>query len=93
MKHARSDYDLIQDGRSKGAIPKDEPVFLLRAKDQTAADIVRQWIHAQTFNPNADSKMILMAERHATLMEQWPEKKWADLPHNIKRLTDDAKEA
>jgi len=43
MKHARKDYDRIQD--PAGLIPEDEPVFLLRAKDKFAPKIVRMWAH------------------------------------------------
>lgn len=41
MKHLRSDYDGVQD--ANGKIPDDEPVFLLRARDVTAARVVRYW--------------------------------------------------
>ena len=41
MKHARKDYDRIQD--PAGLIGEDEPVFLLRAKDSLAADTARDW--------------------------------------------------
>lgn len=41
MKHAREDYAPIQDPR--GLIPEDEPVFLIRAQDATAPDVVRYW--------------------------------------------------
>ena len=77
MIHAREDYNRIQDPLNK--IPKDEPVFLLRAKDKTSAQIVRLWAKAQRENPNADMKLIQMAEQHADKMDTWPEKEWADL--------------
>lgn len=41
MKHAREDYDRIQDPDNK--IPEDEPVFLLRAQDKTAPAVVAYW--------------------------------------------------
>lgn len=41
MKHARPDYEHIQD--SLGLIPEDEPVFLLRAQDIFAPSLVRKW--------------------------------------------------
>lgn len=39
MKHARPDYDRIQD--PAGIIPEDEPVFLLRGQDRYAAPQLR----------------------------------------------------
>jgi hypothetical protein len=80
MKHARKDYDRIQDPHN--LIPKDEPVFLLRAKDKTAPAIVRAWASAQKTNPNADHKMIKEVEAHADVMEAYAAKhgKWADRP-------------
>ena len=77
MKHAREDYDRIQDPWNK--IPKDEPVFLLRAQDITAAQVVRMWARIQRNNPHADLNIILRAERQADLMDGWPKKKWADI--------------
>jgi len=41
MKHARQDYNRIQD--SEGLIPEDEPVFLLRGQDTVAPGVVRFW--------------------------------------------------
>lgn len=38
MKHARDDYNRIQDPAH--LIPEDEPVFLLRGKDKYAAEAV-----------------------------------------------------
>ncbi len=77
MKHARIDYDRIQDPENK--IPEDEPVFLLRAQDKTAAQIVRLWAHAQRNLVDADPEAIRLAEQHANLMDEWPVKKTADV--------------
>jgi len=77
MIHAREDYNRIQDPEKK--IPEDEPVFLLRAQDKTAAQIVRLWASAQRKNPKADKKLIEMVEHHADRMEEWAKQKWADL--------------
>jgi len=41
MKHARPDYDRIQD--PAGQIHEDEPVFLIRATDTVSGDAVRAW--------------------------------------------------
>ena len=80
MIHARKEYNRIQDPENK--IGEDEPVFLLRAKDKTAPQIVLIWAATQRDNPNADPKLIKMAEQHAHKMEEWQienDCKWADL--------------
>ena len=42
MKHARNDYNgRIVDLQNK--IPEDEPVFLLRAQDKLAPELLLQW--------------------------------------------------
>jgi len=76
MIHARKDYNRIVDLDNK--IPEKEPVFLLRAQDQVAADTVRIWavLHRSR---GGDSAIAEMAENHAFLMEQWPIHKAADL--------------
>lgn len=43
MKHAREDYDRIQD--PLGLIPEDEPVFLLRAQDRLACQAVAYYAY------------------------------------------------
>jgi len=75
--HPRKDYESIQDPR--GIIPKNEPVFLLRAQDKVAADTVRHWAY---LNDEAGGDPILSAgiRDHADKMEAWPVKKLADLP-------------
>ena len=70
MLHARDDYNK---GRMD-TIPKDEPVFLLRAQDKTAAMAVRYWATLQDKGPLKD-----LAFKHADLMDEWPVKKKADL--------------
>lgn len=90
MIHARNDYQRIQDPQNK--IPVDEPVFLLRAQDETASAVVRYWVRlnrkslnaALKKNPNgADvqgrKKAIALAEAHAFRMDDWEKKKAADV--------------
>ena len=84
MKHAREDYQTIQEGCSPRIIPDDEPVFLLRAKDKTAAEVVRYWVTLQSENPNADPEIMRLADQQANKMDEWPEKQWADLPIKAK---------
>lgn len=76
MKHARADYDRIQD--PAGLIPENEPVFLLRAQDQTAAKTVMFWASLQ---PEGPAKTLALA--HACRMKDWPVKKIADVPEGI----------
>lgn len=68
MKHARPDYDRIQD--PSGKIPADEPVFLLRGQDYAAGDTVRRWAYLSDLN-GADPKIIELARSHAAEMDAW----------------------
>jgi hypothetical protein len=91
MIHNRNDYQTrIQDSENK--IPADEPVFLLRAQDETAAAVVRYWIKLNRKAVNiaakasgdgsalqARKKAIALAEAHAYRMDDWPKKKPADV--------------
>lgn len=71
MKHARPDYDLIQDHREdKLAIPINEPVFLLRAQDVNAPMAVDYWAQCAE-RSGTDPTMVRMAKEHATLMRAW----------------------
>lgn len=77
MKHARADYDRIQD--PAGLIPDDEPVFLLRAKDACAPATVLHWA-AQAALRDAEPAIIDAATRQALLMSQWQIKHGAKVP-------------
>lgn len=74
MKHARPDYDRIQDPANK--IPETEPVFLIRGQDKTAADVVRYWAF---LNREGDPKAVRLALDHVARIEAWPVKKTADV--------------
>ena len=76
MKHARSDYDRIQDPAE--LIPEDEPVFLLRAQDRTAAGTLMHWIMANEALPDGDKKAIRLAKAHLIRFREWPVRKTAD---------------
>lgn len=89
MIHARDDYARIQDPENK--IKPEEPVFLIRAQDRTAAAVVRYWVKLNkaalkeaeglTDAQKAGRKKALtLAEAHAYRMEDWPTKKFADVP-------------
>jgi len=88
MIHARTDYQRIQDPEKK--IPAEEPVFLLRAQDQTSAEVVRHWIKLNRrlllddkdisdVEKAARKKALVLAEAHVYRMEEWPVKKPADV--------------
>lgn len=75
MKHAREDYNRIQD--PAGLIPEDEPVFLLRAQDQLACEAVRYY--AELCAKNQAPEVAAKALAHAELMAKWPKKKIPDI--------------
>ncbi len=77
MKHARADYDRIQD--PAGLIPADEPVFLLRGQDKHAARFLR-WYAAAVEHDGGDADLAAAARRQADAMDAWPTKKAPDLP-------------
>ncbi|MBS3742574.1 MAG: hypothetical protein KGY74_10680 [Candidatus Cloacimonetes bacterium] len=77
MKHAREDYNRIQD--PEGKIPEDEPVFILRGQDVFAPNIVRAWIREMRY-ANADPKMIEKVEKLAEDMEDWQRNVKCKLP-------------
>lgn len=77
MKHARADYDRIQD--PAGLIPEDEPVFLLRAQDKHAAEALIYY--AKLVYAAGGSEDIQRATlKQANLMAAWPKHKAPDMP-------------
>lgn len=76
MKHARTDYDRIQDPENK--IPADEPVLILRGQDRAAPVAARAWA-AEHDRLGGDPKLSAMVRTHAAEMDAWPTKKVADL--------------
>ena len=80
MKHAREDYNRIQD--PAGLIPADEPVFLLRAQDITAHHAVRSYARTLATH-GGDPIMVSMSLAWADRMKRWAEEhdcKMPDLP-------------
>ena len=76
MLHALDKYNRrVQD--SENLIPEDEPVFLLRAQDMIAADVVRYWCELQT-RVGGNPQMVRIAKDHAAKMDLWDKKKVAD---------------
>ena len=54
-------------------IPADEPVFLLRAQDCWAVEVVQYWLKLQP----PDSPLLEEVRAHVELMEKWPVKRIA----------------
>jgi hypothetical protein len=78
MKHARTDYDRIQD--PAGLIPEDEPVFLLRGQDKYAAKLVELYADIVEFNSEGETaELVKLCRDHAQKMRAWPKKKSPDL--------------
>lgn len=68
MKHARPDYDRIQD--PAGLIPADEPVFLVRGQDVCGPETIRAWVReARAYGAAPD--IIAAAEGQAAAMTEW----------------------
>ncbi|MBN9441144.1 hypothetical protein [Bosea sp. (in: a-proteobacteria)] len=87
MKHARSDYDTIQQISTNGTtrqIPVDEPVFLIRGQDVVGGDAVRAWA-ALAEAEGASPDILKAAREHAMKMDAWPKKKVPDMPEGTGR--------
>lgn len=76
MKHARADYDRIQD--PSGKIPENEPVFLLRAQDKHFDKMLRHY-RLLVEQDQGDPKIIEAVTGHIALAKQWPIRKAPDL--------------
>jgi hypothetical protein len=68
MKHARKDYDRIQDPAGKIGI--DEPVFLIRAQDLAGPMAVEAYAAAAAV-VGASEEMINLCRRWARTMKRW----------------------
>lgn len=78
MLHARKDYqERVQD--SENLIPEDEPVFLLRAQDKTAPEVVDAWADWAKEDGAADN-IVEAARTHAELMRKWQEVHGSKVP-------------
>ena len=75
MKHARPDYERIQD--PSNLIPLDEPVFLIRAQDKNSGNTVRAWADLNDQN-EGDPELSRLAREQARRMDEWPVKKTPD---------------
>jgi hypothetical protein len=77
MKHARPDYDRIQD--PAGLIPDDEPVFLLRGQDILAPFVVDSWATIAE-NRGASPHIVEAAREQARRMREWGFHRGAKVP-------------
>lgn len=78
MLHARKDYQgRIQD--SANLIPEDEPVFLIRAQDKLAPDIVEVWATGAE-EEGAAPNIVEAARGHAEAMREWQEEHGSKIP-------------
>lgn len=68
MKHARPDYDRIQD--PDGLIPEDEPVFLIRGQDIAGPIAVEAWAAAAE-RLGADPEIVARAFQQSCAMREW----------------------
>jgi hypothetical protein len=76
MKHARPDYDRIQD--PAGLIPEDEPVMLFRAQDELATQVLE--LYANLLYAKGRVEMAKLVDAHAVAFHAWPKKKLPDMP-------------
>lgn len=77
MKHARPDYDRIQDPEHK--IPEDEPVFLLRAQDMNAPATVLYWVTLAQKNGASDDILDAACDQ-SDRMRNWQAKHGRKIP-------------
>lgn len=72
--------ELEKMARGEGCLGKaadDEPIFILRARDMHAADLVHKWaIFARTTDCPNDKVLEAIALSEA--MERWPNRKYPD---------------
>ena len=87
MKHARKDYNRIQDPNKK--IPEDMPVFLLLAKDHFAARTVEYYARQILADPRSSLETVDVGRRvlsWARQMEEYGRKKgtkYPDMPEDV----------
>lgn len=77
MRHARPDYNRIQD--PTGKIPADEPVFLIRGQDLAGPTAVRAWA-AEAERNGAALDIVSAAFTQARNMETWQRNRSRKVP-------------
>ena len=66
------------DDRCLDKVADDEPIFVLRAQDKCAPQVVRYWASLATGYGNPSSDKIIEAHNVAEMMEKWTPRKWPD---------------
>lgn len=61
------------DDRCLNKVSDDEPIFVLRAQDISAPDVIRRWIMLNI--ASLDQEHINEAERCAQAMQDWPNRR------------------
>lgn len=91
MKHARSDYDRIQD--PQGLIPDGEPVFLLRAQDKHFLPMLERYRTLVERDVDSDTNARLAisesVRQHIDLTTAWQAgnlQKAPDLPTDLQKV-------
>lgn len=80
MRHAREDYNRIQDPAE--LIPEAEPVFLIRGQDRAAPRVLRQYAR-EAQRLGASKELVRATIEQAKRMEEWQKSitsKVPDLP-------------
>lgn len=77
MKHAREDYNRIQDPGHK--IPEGEPVFLLRGQDINAPLVVEYWAGLAK-KVGAEENIVQAAIEQSSAMRRWQNEHGAKIP-------------
>ncbi len=63
-------YEVNRVKESFEMIPEKEPVFVIRAADVAAGDVVRKWADVNE-SRGGDPRLSTAARKHAKLMDQW----------------------
>lgn len=61
-------------------VADDEPIFVLRAKDSLAPEIVREWVKLARLCGKTPPEKLAEAEELAVKMEKWGEQHESRLP-------------
>lgn len=77
MKHARKDYNRIQDPAN--LIPEDEPVFLIRAIDMAGPATLEDWATRVEYL-GASPDIVQAARSHANAMRAYQAVNGAKIP-------------
>lgn len=77
MRHARPDYERLQD--PEGIIPDNEPVFVIRGQDKVAPGVLRFYAD-QAARAGAEPDLVNAVRHHALEMERWQMENGSKVP-------------